>query len=213
MENFISYSGLPISSGGAHKVNGRSALDIYDSLSHFTSNLTNADKPSRLTLEFESTDDNNARIIWKLILAFGLPKLSLSNYIGTRRLIWYWTLRTGSINKAIKLQQQNQNITFSVLWCFYFTDLQSKQAIPGQETIPIIDPRLYNSQIYWRVGKTSTISLWFTLPFKELDTPAINYIKLLQANLPVKLSSHHWRLWRNSKTGPSPKKLNCDFLA
>lgn len=191
------------------------ADEIYDSLSKFTSILTSTNKPHRLIIEFNSTINSDAskfKTIWKLILACGLPKLSISEYFSTKQLKWHWPLRTGSINKAMKLQQQYQNITFSALWCFYFTDPNSKEVLPGQDSIPVIDVRLKNSQIYWRHGKTSSISLWFTLPFKEFDDQAINYIKLLHANLPVKLSRHHWRLWRNSKNGLSPKKLTCDFL-
>lgn len=216
MENFISYEGLPISSGGAHRISGRSANEIYDSLSKFTSTLTNANKPHRLIIEFNSTIKSNAskfKTIWKLILACGPPKLSISEYIGTKQLKWYWLLRTGSINKAMKLQQRYPNITFSVLWCFYFTDPNSKEVLPGQDSIPVIDVRQKNSQIYWRFGKISSISLWFVLPFNELGPAAVNYIKLLQTYLPVKFSKNHWRIWRKNKNGPAPRKLFLDFLA
>jgi hypothetical protein len=215
MENFITYDGLPISSGGAHRINGRPANEIYDSLSKFTSTLTNTNKPHRLFLEYNSTISSNAskfKTVWKLILACGPPKLSLGNYYATRQLKWRWMLRTGSMNKAIKLQSQYENITLSVLWYFYFIDLNSKKMLPGQDAIPVIHPRLQNSHIYWRHGKTSSISLWFILPFNELDTATVDYIKLLQAHLPVKLSKNHWRIWRKNKNGPSPRKLILDFL-
>lgn len=220
MQNFITYDGLPISSGGAHKVNGYSATELYNSLSYFIDNFTDADKPSLITIQFNSTkngNDNRIKTIWNLILACGLPKISLPKTVITkgvtgRQVTWTWVLKNGSINKALKLQHQYKNVTFSVRWCFSFADPTTKAILQGQDLIPIIDPRLYNSQIYWRYGKSSTVSLWFTLPFSELDTNATNYIKLLQANFPVKLSRHHWRLWRTSKNGPSPKKLLLDFL-
>lgn len=203
MRNFITYEGLPISSGGAHKINGFPAKDIYHTLSTFVFSLTTAVAPVYVILE-------SGKFSWKLVKMFGIPKWSTSNYLSSRKSKWIWHLSPERVFKAIELIEYNKHIALGVMWRFKFKDSTTGEILPGQEEFPTIDDRMHNSQIYWRHAENATIAVWFALPFESLDEVALRYIKLLQTHLPIKLSKHHWRMWHQSKEKLISKKVSVE---
>ena len=210
MKNFISYDGLPLKSGGAHKIN-KDPIVIFESVTDFIKSFTNNDVPYDSTLIFNKLEnkdkDSKPATFWLLFKAFGFPGLSLTN----KQFSWIWKVRNSQLSKAVSFSDRFTNLTLTVLWRFRFVDPVSKKIIEDQDKIPVIDERLYNSQIYLRIGKVSTISIWFTFPFMSSDN--LNYLKLVKSNCPVPLSKNHWKSWKLSKNGNwIDRKINIDQI-
>jgi hypothetical protein len=71
----------------------------------------------------------------------------------------YYSVQFYNIDKALELLYDEPQAILSILWKFKFIDPVSRQVIPSQEMIPILDERVVNSQIYTRLsGAKSTIS-------------------------------------------------------
>ena len=213
MKKFISYDGLPIQSGGAHSIT-KNAYEVYVSLQQFLIAFTNNAAPVSGTISYSinKVAGQNPATFWQICKAFGIPSCSLSQYIANGNLNWQWPLSNNGINKAVAFTQRYTNITLAILWHFKFVEPASKALLPGQEEIPEIDPRQYNSQVYIRLGAMSTLSVWFTIPFDEEDSGAA-YLKKLLDSFPITLSKNHWRVWTRSNNGNwIPRKVDVEAL-
>lgn len=212
-QKFISYDGLPLKSGGSHRLNNIPGTLAYHQLTEFARTFT--DKPLPFcTIQLNASDKSNGpkASVWFMIKTFGLPVWSLNYYLATREFTLKFRVGKNKIERAVNLRDEFVNVTFSATWLFKFIDPETGQVLPGQDNIPVVDIRLHNSQVYMRLGKGATVSLWFTLPFSGLTDDAVRYIKLLKNNLPVKLSYNHWRVWKLSNGRLIPRKLDISAI-
>ncbi|MDT3404222.1 hypothetical protein [Mucilaginibacter terrae] len=215
MQKFITYDGLPLKSGGAHYINKFAASELYKRLIDFANHFTNAPQPLGVQLEFNSFfqgEKISFKLLWETIKRFGLPSWSLSQYIGSGTSVWTWNIVARQVDEALAFHEKFNKITFSVTWRFHFINPVNKRVLPGQDTIPIIDVRLHNSQIRFRCGSKYSVSVWFVLPFEELDAYAIEYIKAIKSQLPFTPSNKHWKLWTVNKDKLSSRKLDISIL-
>lgn len=215
MNRFISYDGLPISSGGAHSVNKRLPLENYNKTVKFLEQFGDKTFPESIELELYQSDKNEystLKLVPKLSLKFGFPKFRS----GGRLKSWYWNLTEKDIQNGFDALELNKKlpknslgpITLSFLWNFKFKDPKTNQNLPNQEKIPELDFRIQNSRIYLRTSNKSTISVWFALPFEQLGSYESEYISNLKSLLPFKVSEKHWRVWKKSDKGNwTPRKL------
>ncbi len=215
MNRFISYEGLPINSGGAHSVSRKSSKVTYDQTLGFLDLFTNNTKPKSIELalyESEKKEYSALRLLLKLSLKFGIPKTQNDGWLRT----WTWNLSVKDIKKGFETLKLNDGlpknpagpITLNFYWNFHFKDPSTNQVLPNQELIPELDFRIKNSRIYLRLSKKSTISVWFALPFDQMDKYESKYLDNLKANLPFKASDKHWRIWKKTKNGNwTPRKL------
>lgn len=210
MDRFISYEGLPINSGGSHSLGKKPVDKIYSDTLNFLEKFTNGCKPIESHLVFYSSQNGSYKtvpIIWQLVKSFGIPSYNNWNLGKNRQHFYTWKLQPGDTKKAFKLLHTFSNlpeneygpIVLSFKWHFQFIDPLTKEVFEGQDEIPVIDSRQYNSQIYLRLSHKSTISAWLTLPFSELNDNSKKYIKLMTNHLPFNTSDKHWRLWKKSK--------------
>jgi hypothetical protein len=200
MNTFISYEGLPISSGGAHSVSAISSIEVYNSLISFLEACTNFPSPT-VELLFDASEAKGSGIkLWELTKQFGLPNWNLDSYLSTKQHLWVWKVKSSNAGIAFENLEKFDTLTLTFLWKFKFINPKTKEIIEGQDAIPAIDERLHNSQIYLRASKRSTVSVWFTLPFSSL-TEAFNYFNPFQKLLPFTPSDKHWRVWSLSKSG------------
>jgi len=201
LETFISYDGLPLKSGGAHSISNAEGLHAYQKLrSFFELMTTNPQSANIFQLDVSLKGEGSKANFWHMVRVFGLPNWSFYGS-STGGFIWTFYVNEKQIPKAIELSKQFANLTLAINWQFQFVAIETKAILKGQNDIPILDKRQPSSQVYLRLSQKNTMSLWFTLPFDGLDTGAIAYIKLLKANLPVKLSNNHWKIWKLSKNG------------
>ncbi|MFD0751172.1 hypothetical protein ACFQZS_13560 [Mucilaginibacter calamicampi] len=201
LSSFISYDGLPLKSGGAHMINNADRLQTYNTLSAFFESMTtNPSCVNTIELDIFSREEESKAKFWYMVRTFGLPNWS---FFGSSRggFIWTFNVDEKQMLKAIELTKKFGNVALRLVWRFQFVDIDTKEILNGQNEIPVIDERKYNSEIYVRLAKNASISLWLTLPFGHLDEKTASYIDLLKAKLPVKLSNNHWKIWTLSKNG------------
>jgi hypothetical protein len=218
MDTFISYEGLPIKAGGAHSLGKRSIDEIYSQSISFLQTFA-AIQNSVIEITFFNSQDkiyNTLPYLWMLTRKFGLPSWNSWNLKSKRQHYWTWKVKPTKVDQALQVlnsflklpSNEYGPVVLSFLWHFHFKDLQSGDILKGQEQIPVLDKRNFNSQLYLRLGQKSTVSVWFTLPFNEQDERAIDYITKLSNALPFKPSEKHWRLWKKTKSGNwQPKVL------
>lgn len=136
------------------------------------------------------------------IKIFDLPKIDLYNSTGTTTSKLYYNITPQTIHKAIAQLSSQPEAIVSIMWQFKFVDPISKQIIPNQDLLPIIDERVVNSQLYVRLSQAQcTISPWFAFPFATINHSTKLYIEAIKNNLPFKLSDNSWRQWHLSKNG------------
>lgn len=193
MNTFISYQGLPLNSGGAHKISTKEGNTIYKSTLSFLDTFTSEINLEYINLTLKKPEGSVKSIysfLPKLILKFGIPK-SYSNGIT-------WSLNRNKIDEALELCV-DEHLTISFLWDFKFKNPTTNEIIPHQDKIPLLDFRLKNSRIYLRISNYSTISVWFAFPFDTIEANEKEYIMALQEYLPFKFSNKHWQIWKKSK--------------
>ncbi|MEO1032131.1 MAG: hypothetical protein AAFX55_12035 [Bacteroidota bacterium] len=221
MSRFISYEGLPIHSGGAHSIGKKSPKASYtqtlDFLNVFADN-TQAESIELTLYESEKKEYSALKLLTKLTMKFGIPKTRNDSWLRT----WTWRLTEKDIEKELKILDLNNElpanpagpIVFNFCWNFHFKDPYTNRVLPNQELIPELDSRIKNSQIYLRLSKKSTISVWFALPFEKMGTYESEFIKALTSHLPFKTSDKHWRIWNKSDKGHwTPRKLEINKVS
>lgn len=215
MNRFISYEGLPINSGGAHSVSKNSPKDNYNKTLDFLNLFANKIEPKSIELtlyESEKKEYSDLKLLPKLSLKFGIPKMRNDGWIKS----WNWNLSQNDIEKGFEMLELNNDLpnnpagplTLNFYWDFHFKDPKTNQILPNQELIPELDFRIKNSRVYLRASKKTTISVWFALPFEQIDKYETEFINELKSNLPFKTSNKHWKIWEKSEKGNwIPRKI------
>jgi hypothetical protein len=206
MDTFITYDRLR-SNTNVHEISAIHPSVLYHSLKTFIDTFTNAKRFESAYLLLPSQGNLKSLSLMK---TFGLPKIDLYDSVGIAMSKFYYSVQFHNVDKALELLYDEPRAILSILWRFKFIDPVSKQLIPGQEKIPIIDERVANSQIYTRLsGAKSTISPWFAFPFADMNDYNRVYIEQIMSSLPFKLSDKSWRKWHLSKNGNwIPRMLN-----
>ena len=215
MNQFISYEGLPINSGGAHSVNRKSERMTYELTLNFLNLFADKTQPKSIDLtlfESEKKEYSALKLLPKLTLKFGIPKTRNDGWLRT----WTWKLCEKDIDNGFeKLELNNElpnnpagPLSLNFIWNFHLKDPNTNQILPNQELIPELDFRINNSQIYLKLSKKSTISVWFAFPFDKIGKYEMEYIKQLKSKLPFQTSDKHWRIWKKSENGNwTPRKI------
>ena len=222
MQAFLSYEGLPIKSGGGHSMGKKTPDEVYSNVKAFLASYTNAVLPEFFDLTFYSSQQKAYKTLphlWRLVKIFGIPTWKWWN-LEVRQHLFNWKIRSAKLDAAFKqletFSQLPENpfgpLVLSIKWQFYFTEPRTASILPGQQQLPLIDFRNQNSQLYMRLGKRSTISVWFAFPFEVIDDNCKHYLASVVKALPFKPSEKHWRLWKLSKNyNWIPKSINIDL--
>lgn len=213
MNAFISYEGLPLNSGGAHSLGTKPCDKIHAECVHFLQMFTNNEMADYIVLTFHGSRDRTYKSlpsVWRLAKRFGVPTLGSWQYATGRRRTYTWYLKSvKDVEDGLQLldafasypPNDPSPLVLSFMWRFYFIDPDTKEVLPGQDKIPMIDSRLQNSQLYLRLGQKSTVSAWFTFPFEEWNEQSKLYIRTITSGAPFKCADKHWRLWKYSNNG------------
>jgi hypothetical protein len=198
VKSFILYDGLPLKSGGGHHLSRLSSQEILDSVTEFIATYTDGKHPSVSILMSQFKFGQFIRFC----LRFGIPNFNWWGYWAIKKDLVSWSTSSKSLNDKLKLIIADNNLLMSVTWRFYFVDPETGTLLPNQKDLPVIDERKPRSDVYLRLSNfKKTASVWFALPFEELDDVSLNYISALQRALPFKFSSKSWRIYNQSKNG------------
>lgn len=203
---FITYEGLPLKSGGGHHLWSKLADQVYGSILNFLKSYTDTQFAGSVSIELSEFSFKN---LLKYSLKLGIPSISWTSYPKTGLKVSYRILSNKKLDWYLDFISNHDEMTLCVLWKFKFINFNSREVLPGQMEIPILDFRMHNSQIYLRLSSIkSTASVWFAFPFDELTEDNLKYLDGIQKTLPFKFSKHSWRLWKRSKNDNwTPRKI------
>jgi hypothetical protein len=194
---FITYEGLPLKSGGGHNLGAKQADKVYGSMLNFLKLYADTQFDNCVSIELS---EFNLKNLLKYSLKLGMPSFSWTSYPKNGLKVSYRGLPNKKLDWYLDFTSNHDEMTLCVLWKFKFIDANSREILPGQTEIPILDFRMHNSQIYLRLSSIkSTASVWFAFPFDELTEDNFKYLDGIQKTLPFKFSKHSWRLWKKSK--------------
>jgi len=219
MDRFISYEGLPINSGGAHRLGKKTIREAYNETNAFLKMYTDSAVPQAVSLTLYATDSFNfKKLKWQLMKKYGFfPRRETWDFGKTKQRLWTWTLSPGKIEEGINILEEQKDLpeheygplTLSILWHFKLVYPETKKRIPNQELIPVLDERIQNSRALLTLKPKSTLSVWFAFPFDNQDNEFNNYIEGFNKHLPFKPSDKHWRLWKKGSKGEwRPTKID-----
>jgi hypothetical protein len=206
MNAFISYDRLR-SSDTVHQISATPPTLLYSRITEFIETFTDA-----ATFESASLILPPMKIFAALapVRIFGLPKINFYKSLGVNASRIYYTVDSRKIKNALQFLDENSHAILAIQWKFKFVDVVSRQPLPDQELIPIMDERISNSQLYVRFSQSkSTVSPWFAFPFSELNDTNRHYIDKI-INSPIfNFSEKSWRKWQLTKNGKwIPRKLH-----
>lgn len=197
MKAFITYEGLPLKSGGAHHLGAKPASQVYASILNFLESYADTKFARSVYIELSEFSLKN---LFKYSLKLGIPSFSWVSYPKIGLKVTYHMLSNKKLERYLDFISNHDEMTLCVLWHFKFIDPNSRELLPGQTEIPVLDFRMQNSQLYLRSSSIkSTASVWFAFPFEELAEDNLTYIDGIQKTLPFKFSKHSLRLWKRSK--------------
>ncbi|WP_136835196.1 hypothetical protein [Pedobacter frigoris] len=196
LKSFIVYDGLPLKSGGGHQLNKHSNDEIFDSITQFIALYTDS-KTSYVSISM--TQFKLGQLL-KNSLRFGFPRFHFWSYMAIRKNLVSWNVSSRSLERKISLITADDNLLIAILWRFYFVNPETGEVLPGQKELPVVEIRKPQSEVYVRLSNSSkTVSVWFALPFEELNEGELNYINALKGALPFRFSSKSWRTYQRSK--------------
>ena len=203
---FITYEGLPLKSGGGHHLGSKLADQVYGSTLNFLKSYTDTQFARSVSIELSEFSFKN---LLKYSLKLGIPSFSWTSYPKNGLEVSYRILSNKKLDWYLDFISNHDEMTLCVLWKFKFINFNSREVLPGQMEIPILDFRMHNSQIYLRLSSIkSTASVWFAFPFDELTEDNLKYLDGIQKTLPFKFSKHSWRLWKRSNNDNwTPRKI------
>lgn len=218
MNKFVTYEGLPVNSGGAHRLGKKTIAESYTATLEFLKLYADSVFPHEISLTlYKDKSFNYRQLKWKLMKRFGLfPKSTTWDMGDYKQKFWTWKLKSNEVTDGLDFILKHSDLpdhqfgplTLSILWHFRLIDPLTKLKLPNQESIPILDSRIHNSRALLTLKKKSTLSVWFAFPFDSNDEEFKVYIKELINHLPFKPSDKQWRTWTKSEKGNwTPKKV------
>lgn len=214
----ITYDGLPISSGGAHKLRTRGFTDALLVLQSFVTAVSLDPRPKTGVVEVLAGDDVPATFT----SALAAHCEANSGYRTNRRVGEYassqWAVDPASLPAIVDTLEQRRPIpkagyaghaaVVHVTWNIVLAD-GLRQPIPFQGREHYLafecDSQRYlgESFVYARISEATTAHLFLSLPCETVTSDARQLAGQIQSHFPARLSTNHWKIWRLTKSGDS----------
>jgi hypothetical protein len=212
----ITYDGLPISSGGAHKLRTRGFTEALIVLQSFVTAVSVDPRPKECFVEVLAGDDVPASF------TSGVMAHCDAHFIKrTRRRVGeysssQWAVEPGSLPEMIDTLEQRRPIpkagyagyaaAIHVTWNIVLAD-GLRQPIPNQGKEHYLgfecgfQRYLGESRVYARISEATTANLFLALPYENVTSEARRVAEKIQTHFPARLSSNHWKIWQLTKKG------------
>jgi hypothetical protein len=212
----ITYDGLPISSGGAHKLRTRGFTDALLVLQSFVTAVSLDPCPRHCFVEVLAGDDVPASFTSGVVAHCDAQFVK-----GTRRRVGeysssQWAVDPGELPALIDSLEQRRPIpkagyagyasTVHVTWNIVFGDglrqpipYQGKEHYLGFECA--FQRHLGESLVYATISEATTANLFLALPYESVTSEARKLAEKIQSQFPARLSPRHWKIWRLTKKG------------
>jgi hypothetical protein len=212
----ITYDGLPIANGGAHRLRTRGCVAGLEALQSFVAAVSLDLLPTKLSLEvLEGADVAEGFAS----AALGHLETRLSKRT-SRRVGHYtahrWTMNRGALSSTADALERLRPIPntryggyaarLHASWDLVLCD-SSRRAFPHQSERDYVSfdcgdqHRLGRSFVHASISEATTAHLFLSLPFEEVTEEARGLVSEIQAHFPARLSSSHWKIWRLARSG------------
>ena len=214
----ITYEGLPLSSGGAHKLRTRGFVAGFDALQSFASAVSLDAIPTELLVEVVEGDGVPTEFSDSLSSEFDSnfmrrPSRRIGAYTGHQ-----WEINATCVNRIVDQFERLRPIPqvehaggAALLHATWSLDLADKDRnpLPHQDKDDYLCHEvgcgvyLGQSLVYARISETTRAHLFLSLPFEDVNDNARRLAAEIESRFPCRLSSKHWKIWRLTKNGRS----------
>jgi hypothetical protein len=211
----ITYEGLPLSRGGAHRLRTRGFAAGLNALQSFVAAVSLETRPINLCVEVLEGEGVPKEI--SLLLRAELDE----RYAKTRvRMIGayrghQWDIDPGSLVQIVEriaeagpipeTKYAGSMVVIHAMWNLLLFDTRTRQALPYQRKEDHlgweIGPRSYLgcSSLYARIAEATSAHLFLSLPFEDITEEAKRIAADIQTSFPARLSAKHWKMWTLTK--------------
>jgi hypothetical protein len=216
----FTYDGLPISSGGAHRIRIRDHRIIWKAVSLFLQTFTTpqtAEDVHLILYEDRRVEPSFfARALERAVQVYGSPQRRLAVSGSVEVYQNAWMLGYEGISAAIDLMASLEPFPDHWLGGPMFLGVKSTFCLRYAGTsqpLPLQGSDVYGVQeaafrlplgisiLYLRLAHPSTCGLFLSLPFTDITSAVQIYVRNLESSLPFKLSSKHWSRWQLNAQG------------
>lgn len=211
----ITYDGLPISSGGAHKLRSGGFVAPWAQIEHFLRACTDFERPEEIVIELIEGGGASSALVAPLKERFSERFSALrSRRIGTA-MGHQWL--AGPAGLAVLLQELETihplpdiaaaSLTVNVTAAFRFVDPHARAVLlfqsPSDYLMQTVGDRAFlgSSRAFARLAAHPTVSVFFSLPFPEMSAEFRAYVEFLRDHAPFRLSDRHWKIWTLNRRG------------
>jgi hypothetical protein len=218
--SIITYDGLPVSKGGAHRLRTPNPKLALQQAREFLTACTDNSIPKVAFVEVirgHSFDDElSLPLIKQLKKKLGR---SSQRQAGTRNIAHRWNLNADQIDEYVDMMNEAvplpvdpfglQPFVVAAQINFRILDRQTGAVLSGQESELYGNYSAYpgqvlgTSQLYARISGRSSFSLFLNFPFEQQTAAFLSTAAHVQNHLPFPLSQKHWKQWRLTKNGTS----------
>jgi len=211
----ITYDGLPLSKGGAHKLRARGFLDGQAALQSFAAAISLDVRPRNLLIEVMVGDgvpkELSASLCSEFDALYSKRRVrAIGAYTGHQ-----WDIDSTSFDQLLERFEHagpipqagfvGSSIVIHATWNLLLFDSRTRRRLPYQCKEDYlgfgIDFQRYLgcSFVYARISEVTSAHLFLSLPFEEVDADAKRLAGEIQASFPARLSSKQWKIWRLTK--------------
>jgi hypothetical protein len=218
--SIITYDGLPVSKGGAHRLRTPNPKLALQQAREFLTACTDNSIPKVAFVEVirgHSFDDEfSLPLVEQLTSKLGG---SSRRQAGTSNIAHRWNLKADQIDEYVDMMNEAlplpvdpfdlQPFVVAAQIDFRILDPQTRVALSGQESELYGNYSAYPgrvlgpSQLYARISGRSSFSLFLNFPFEQQTAAFLSTAAHVQNHLPFPLSQKHWKQWRLTKNGTS----------
>ncbi len=216
----ITYDGLPVSAGGAHRIRGRDRQRIWQELQTFMRLFTTYDEPDAVDLVLYEDESVDTEFVTR---ARGAATSKFGR-ASRRRLVSGavevyedgWRLGPGRVDDGLRLIRDLEPfgnhwlggpVTLRILTHFRLKDPDTGLILAYQGSVNYRDQKADNglplgeSSLGVHLARPSACGLFLSLPFADVTPELIAYVSRLAAYLPFRLSPKHWTRWQLNRAG------------
>lgn len=214
----ITYDGLPISRGGAHRLRTRGVRAGLSAVRRFAQAVSLQPEPSDLRIEVLAGGGVPPAFSDPLIAEFDARFATarvrrIGAFTGRQ-----WTIGPSDLDPlAARLDAAappaagpaGSSVVIHATWRLVLFDPSTRRPLPGQDRDSYLGLDaapgcpLGRSFVYASLAGASTARLFLSLPFDDAAPEARRLAAAVRAAFPVPLSPQHWKLWRLSRAGDS----------
>jgi len=229
-ESLITYDGLRISSGGAHRLAVDTCASAWAQVVHFLKSCTDFDSPEQIILELLEHPSIPRNFLQSVRHRFGEGYTFARSRVVGNCMGHQWLIAPEQLNSTLEYVDSFEllpklplagvsPLTIYPTMKFRFVDPASRELLPFQNPSDYLnqDAAYAGHKVYLGssmasagLSKRSTLSVFFSLPFLDVSAEFFRYAEFLTRHAPFKFSEKQWKIWKLNGTGSTyvPRKMD-----